>query len=142
MLTDYLQKAIGDLEALIELTSLDIGDIKNARHDSMFGRIKKKEDTLAAFEKRKALIDREIASLIEANPGKELAELLDEESGAMLKELREKLEKLQSINRYYARFVITVGEFYNSMFEEMLPTESDGYSGKSTKVASLIELRV
>jgi hypothetical protein len=59
----------------------------------------------------------------------------------MLGQLREKLEKLQEINRRYARFVIVVGEFYNALYEEMLPVEKDGYTGRNLKTASLIEVR-
>lgn len=142
MLTHYLLKAIKDLDVLIELTTLDIGDIKKADHDAVFERIKVKEDTLASFERHKALIDNEIAALLKDHPESELSELLDEKTQKQLALLRETLEKLHSVNRYYARFVITVGEFYNSLYEEILPIEKDGYTGKSPKVASLIELRV
>ncbi len=134
--------AIDDLVALKELTSLDIEDIKLARHDAMFERIGMKEERMDSFEKRKALIDSEIGSLLKSHPDSELSELLDEDTKNKLTLLREHLEELHSLNRYYARFVITVGEFYNSLYEEMLPVEKDGYTNKSPKVASLIELRV
>ncbi len=142
MLMHNLEKAIEDLERLMELTSMDIEDIKRARHDAMFERIALKERTLESFEKRKARIDGEIAALQKAYPESDLSELLEDETRRRLGELRDTLEKLQSLNRYYARFVITVGEFYNSLYEEMFPIEKDGYTGKSPKVASLIELRV
>jgi hypothetical protein len=93
------------------------------------------------FENRKALIDNEINNLVKANPNSEMDELLDEEVRQRLNTLREKLEELQELNRYYARFVITVGEFYNALYEEMLPIEKDGYTGKNAKLASLIEVR-
>jgi len=142
MLTHYLLKAVEDLDALIELTSLDIDDIKSARHDSLFGRVKAKEDRIASFEKHKALIDSEITVLLKDHPESELSELLDEETQRGLELLRKTLQKLHSVNRYYARFVVSVGEFYNSLYEEIFPIEKDGYTGKSPKVASLIELRV
>ncbi len=142
MLTHYLLKAVEDLDALIELTMRDIEDIKIARHDSMFGRVRAKEDRIASFEKYKALIDNEIAVLLKDHPESGLSDLLDEETQGWLARLRGTLERLHSVNRYYARFVIAVGEFYNSLYEEIFPTEQDGYTGKSPKVASLIELRV
>ena len=141
MLKHYLQKAIEDLDALNELTRLDIEDIKAARHDAMFDRIKTKEHTLLTFENRKSLIDHEIAHLVRENPDSDMERLLDEEVKSRLATMREKLEDLQELNRYYARFVITVGEFYNSLYEEMLPMEKEGYTRKSAKLASLIELR-
>ena len=141
MLIHYLDKATEDLETLIDLTKKDVDDIKAARHDVMFERIKTKEHILVTFENRKALIDNEINNIVKANPDSEMEELLDEEVRQKLVTLREKLEELQGLNRYYARFVITVGEFYNALYEEMLPIEKDGYTGKNTKLASLIEVR-
>lgn len=141
MLTHYLDKAAEDLQTLIDLTQKDIDDIKAARHQALFERIKAKEHALVTFENRKALIDNEIGNLIKAHPDSEMEDLLDEEVQRKLSVLREKLEELQALNRYYARFVITIGEFYNTLYEEMLPVEKDGYTGKNAKLASLIEVR-
>jgi FKBP-type peptidyl-prolyl cis-trans isomerase (trigger factor) len=141
MLKHYLEKAIEDLETLSELTQQDIEDIKAARHNAMFERIKTKEHTLLTFENRKSLIDHEIANIIKANPDSDMETLLDDEIKHYLATMRDKLERLQEINRRYARFVITVGEFYNTLYEEMLPVEKEGYTGRSTKTASLIEVR-
>ena len=141
MLTHYLIKAIEDLNALIELTLQDIDDIKRARHDAIFDRVKIKEDRVASFEKHKSMIDSEISTLLKGDSKAELLDLLDEDAKSRLDILRETLQRLQSVNRYYARFVVAVGEFYNSLYEEMFPIEKDGYTGKNPKVASLIELR-
>ncbi len=142
MLTDYLQQAIDDLDRLIELTALDIEDIKRARHESLFGRIEQKSARIESFERRKSMIDKTMVAMMRNNPGVELSELLDSETTALLTTLKERLNRLQELNRYYARFVIAVGEFYSAMFEEVLPTEPDGYDGKRTRAASLIEVRV
>ncbi|WP_456380375.1 hypothetical protein [Hydrogenimonas sp.] len=142
MLIHYLEEAGEDLQRLIDLTAGDIEDIKAARHERMFDRIETKERTLKAFENRKAAIDREIATLLKNNPNSGMEELLEEEVLEKLAALKAKLEKLQALNRRYARFVISVGEFYDSLYEEMLPVEKDGYMGKNTKLASLLEVRV
>ncbi|WP_456449142.1 hypothetical protein [Hydrogenimonas sp.] len=142
MLIHYLEEAGEDLQRLIDLTAGDIEDIKAARHERMFDRIETKERTLKAFENRKAAIDREIATLLKNNPNSGMEELLEEEVREKLAALKAKLEKLQALNRRYARFVISVGEFYDSLYEEMLPVEKDGYMGKNTKLASLLEVRV
>jgi len=141
MLKHYLEKAIDALERLIELTEKDIEDIKAARHDVMFDRLKTKEHSLVAFESHKALIDRTMAELIRRHPESELNALLDEETQRLLGRLRERLEALQEVNRRYARLVIVVGEFYNALYEEILPIERDGYTGKSAKAASFLEVR-
>jgi len=142
MLKNYLDRAIEALNRLIELTQMDIDDIKVAKHPEMFERVKEKEEMLEKFESHKALIDREILKIAQANPGSSLEDLLNEEIQERLAQLREKLEELQEINRHYARFVITVGEFYNTLYEEMFPVEKDGYTGRNTKLAALIEVRV
>ncbi len=141
MLEHYLESATRELETLIELTAMDIEDIKRARHESMFERIRTKEHALVAFESNKTLIDRSIAQIVEKNPNSDLEKLLPERTKEQLTGLREKLETLQELNRHYARFVITVGEFYNALYEEMLPIEKDGYHGKNAKLAALIEVR-
>lgn len=141
MLRHQLERAISDLDTLIELTEQDIADIKRANHKAMFDRIASKEHTILTFENRKALIDNEIENLVRAHPEKELRELLDEEIQTKLETLKERLETLQERNRRYARFVVTVGEFYNALYEEMFPVEKDGYNGPSAKLAALLEVR-
>ena len=141
MLDDYLEKAIGDLDRLIDLTRHDIEDIKRANHPAMFQRIETKESTMQSFETYKSLIDRTIARRVESRPDSDLEALLSPDSRKRLDRMRQKLEELQDLNRRFARLVIAVGEFYDSLFTQMVPTESDGYHKKSAKAASLIEVR-
>ncbi len=141
MLDDYLDKAIGDLDRLIDLTRHDIEDIKRANHPAMFQRIETKESTMQSFETYKSLIDRTIARRAEAHPDSDLEALLSPGSRERLDRMREKLEELHALNRRFARLVIAVGEFYDSLFSQIVPTESDGYHKKSAKAASLIEVR-
>ncbi|WP_457595833.1 hypothetical protein [Hydrogenimonas sp.] len=141
MLSHYLEGASKDLQTLIGLTRKDIEDIKAARHTPMFERIETKEHVLVAFESKKRLIDAHIAKLVEKSPGREMSELLTEEERKGLDALRERLEELQELNRRYARFVIAVGEFYNTLYEEVLPVEKDGYTGRNAKLAALLEVR-
>jgi len=141
MLEHYVDKAIEEINNLIKLTEADIEDIKQARHQSMFDRIKTKEHAIVSFENYKSLIDDSIRAVIEKNPAKQIDSVLGPVIQEKLEIMRKQLEKLHETNRYYARFVVTVGEFYNSLYEEMIPVEKDGYTGKSTKTASLIEVR-
>jgi len=141
MLEHYIDKAIEEINNLIALTEADIEDIKQARHQSMFDRIKTKEHSIVSFENYKSLVDDSIHSLVEKNPTKQLDSILGPEIQKKLETMRKQLEKLHETNKYYARFVVSVGEFYNSLYEEIIPVEKDGYTGKSTKLASLIEVR-
>ena len=141
MLEHYINKAIEEINNLIKLTEADIEDIKQAKHQAMFDRIKTKEHAIVSFENYKSLIDDSIKSMIKKSPTNQIESVLSPEIQERLDIMRKQLERLQEVNRYYARFVVTVGEFYNSLYEEMIPVERDGYTGKSTKTASLIEVR-
>ncbi len=142
MLIHHLDKAIKNLETLQKLTQEDIEDIKAGRHIAIFQRVPEKENCIKDFERMKTLIDQEIVKLAQMNPGCDLAGILDESAQERLAKMRENIEKLQKINRRYAQFVITIGEFYNTLFEEMLPMEEDGYAKKISKRPSLLEIRV
>jgi DNA repair exonuclease SbcCD ATPase subunit len=122
MLNHYLKSAVDDIKNLIVITLNDIDDIKEAKHEILFERNKTKEDILIAFENKKAMIDNEIIKLSEANGDKELEDILSEETKELLDELKNKLEELKDVNKRYARMVLSVGEFYNSMLEQVVPS--------------------
>jgi len=140
-LQQCLENANAELDRLIRLTNDDIEDIKAAKHEAMFARIAEKEDAIAAFERWKGEIDRQILSRAQEDPRQDLETLLGSEEQAGLAQLRTSLEALHAVNRRFAKLVITVGEFYNSLMEEMLPTEQDGYLSKNLKTAALMEIR-
>jgi len=141
MLERYIDKAIEEIDNLIRLTKADIEDIKQAKHQSMFDRIKTKEHAIVSFENYKSLIDDSIRALVTQNPSQNLETLLSEDAHVKLELMRNQLEKLHKINKRYAQFVVSVGEFYNTLYEEIIPVERDGYTSKNTKVASFLELR-
>ena len=127
MLDHYLQIAVKALDDLIEATKSDIDDIKQAHHAKIFERAKVKEQLVKSFENHKSLIDNEIAKLASENPEAELASLLGEAEREKLGELREKLEELKAHNTHFAKMVIGVSEFYNSLLNKIMPTENVGY---------------
>ncbi len=102
MLSHHLKGALADLRDIIEITSLDIDDIKEAKHDQQFERLPLKEEKLKSFESKKAMIDHEISSLMTKSPGVELPQLLDETQHKALGELKDELSKLRKINKKYA----------------------------------------
>ncbi|NPA29113.1 MAG: flagellar protein FlgN [Epsilonproteobacteria bacterium] len=142
MLGNYLKNALKELDELIRLTEEDIEDIKAARHESVFARNDAKERHVATFESEKRRIDETIAHMAANQPEKGLEEILNEDVKASLSKLRERLERLKEVNRRFAKLVVAVGGFYNSLYEAMLPVEKEGYGDNKRKVPSLMEVRV
>jgi len=141
MLSRYLQNALKDLEDIIAFSEMDIEDIKVANHDAQFCRVPLKEEKIKSFEQKKAMIDHEISKLMTAEPHKPLPELLNEEQHRQLDALKQKLARLREVNRHYARLVVGVSAFYNSLLEKVVPTEMQGYNKVASKDASFLEVR-
>lgn len=142
MLKEYLFKAISDIREIIDITKMDIEDIKEARHEPQFQRLALKDEKLLSFENNKALIDKEILALVEKNPNIELANILDEEEHNYLDILKEELNTLKDINKNYARMVLTVSSLFNSFLERIVPTEMQGYNKVTSKDATLLKIKV
>ena len=143
MLVHYLNLATESLQGLIDLTKTDINDIKEARHEKLFGKLKIKEEFVNSFEKYKHLIDSSIVEMAVSNPSLELKELLSEEQKDLLGDMREKLIELKQTNRHYAKLVVAVSSFYNSLVEQMLPPEEQkhGYDGFAQRKAGFLEAK-
>ena len=143
MLVHYLNLATESLQGLIDLTKTDINDIKEARHEKLFGKLKIKEEFVSSFEKYKNLIDNSIVEMAVSNPSLELKELLSEEQKDLLGDMREKLMELKQTNRHYAKLVVAVSSFYNSLLEQMLPPEEQrqGYDGLVQRKAGFLEAK-
>lgn len=142
MLSHHLQGALADLKDIIEITKLDIDDIKEAKHDPQFERLSLKEEKIKSFETKKAMIDHEISSLMTKNPEVDLPDLLNEEQHKWLDELKDELSNLRDINKRYAKLVLSVSNLYNTFLERLVPTEMDGYEAKASKDPSILEVRV
>jgi len=136
-----LQSAIKDLETLISLSLEDIDDIKEAKHNPQFDRLAIKEEKIKSFEQKKAMIDREISKLMTQNPTAPLSELLDAEQHQQLDALKENLSRLREVNQKYAKMVLSVGSFYNSLLERLVPTQMQGYQKVAMSEASFLEVR-
>lgn len=139
MLKDFLKGAIHDIRTLIEITSKDIADIKEAKHNELFKRNRDKDELIASFENKKMLIDSEISKMAKKNPDKKPDEFLDNESREFLQELQTSLLELKKINKKYAKMVLAVSEFYNSLLDRLIPRESSGYQDVNRK-ASFIKI--
>jgi hypothetical protein len=141
MLSYHLESAVKDLDQLVKISEQDIEDIKLAKHQDQFERRKLKEDTISSFENKKAMIDHEISKLMTQNPDTSLDELLNEEENSSLQNLKSSLATLREVNQKYAKMVLSVSSFYNTLLERLVPTEMQGYSKTASKSASFLELR-
>jgi glutamyl-tRNA reductase len=143
MLVHHLNLAIESLQSLIDITKSDIDDIKQAKHEKLFARLKSKEEILSSFEKYKNHIDSEIVSMASKNPNLDLRELLSDAQQTLLEDMREKLTQLRSTNKHYAKLVIAVSSFYNSLLEQMTPKDEQraGYDGLMQRRTSILEIK-
>lgn len=141
MLSHYLKTSIEDIENLIELTSKDILDIKEAKHEAVFKRTKIKNDLVKSFENKKYMLDNELIKLVKSSGNKPLEEVLDDSQREMLESMKDKLFALKQKNKEYARFVVTVSEFYNSLLDSVFPRDMEGYQRLNHKPASLLKVR-
>ncbi len=141
MLSHHLSSAVDDLNKLVQMSEQDIEDIKLARNEPQFERRKIKEDTLNSFENKKAMIDHEISKLMTQNPDTSLDQLLNEDENKSLSNLKVSLAALRDVNKKYAKMVLSVSAFYNTLLERIVPTEMNGYSKQTSKDASFLEIR-
>lgn len=141
MLLYQLDGAISDLNELISLSNEDINDIKEAKHEPQFNRLVLKDEKIKSFEQKKAMIDREISKLMTQNPSVNLDDLLDPQQHQKLDILKELLNKLRDTNHHYAKMVLSVGSFYNSLLEQLVPTQMQGYQKVTRKDASFLQVR-
>ncbi len=141
MLSHHLQSALKDLRDLIAISQKDIDDIQQAAHDNQFERLSIKEEYLKSFESKKAMIDHEISKKMSANPQKGLNELLNEVEHKELENLKVELSALRDINQRYAKMVLSVGSFYNSLLERVVPTEMQGYKKVASSDSTFLKVR-
>lgn len=141
MLSHYLQSSIDDIDNLIELTQKDIQDIKAAKHESIFKRTKIKNDLIKSFENKKSMLDNELMKLVKNSDNKSLESILETSQKEMLNTMKDRLSTLKIKNKEYARFVVSVSEFYHSLLDSIFPRDKDGYKSVNHKPASLLKLR-
>lgn len=144
MLTNNLKEALREIDNLISLTQSDIEDIKQANHESLFSKAKLKGELINLFEAKKSAVDREILRVVNENnnPNNRLEDILSEDEKDLIEGLKIKLTGLKELNKHYARLVLGVSEFYNSLLEKVLPTEMEGYHKVVKSSNSYLHLKV
>ena len=140
MLTHYLQNAIKDIDSLIEQTEKDIVAIKAAQHGDVAERSKIKEDLIHSFETKKSLLDNELSKMLKESGKKSLEELLNATQKELLAQMKTKLTELKVCNKQYAKYVVTISQFYNVLLDNIFPREMDGYKTANHKPASLLTI--
>ena len=140
VITKELESAIFDLDALITLTKSDIEDIKEAQHERLNNRLEEKEQLIVSFEQKKARLNRALAQLSQQHSGKAMDEILSNEESDLLGLFKEKLSLLKTVNKEYAKFVVTISEFYNSLIDKMFTLDGNGYEKNKLRPATLFRV--
>lgn len=140
MIIQKLQDAIVDIDALIVLTRSDIEDIKEAQHEKLGLRLQEKESLISSFERKKALLNNELLKLTQSNDGKSIEQILSDDEADALSVFKEKLSNLKSVNKEYAKFVVTISEFYNSLIDKMFTLEANGYEKTKLRPAAIFRM--
>lgn len=140
MLMHCLENAIKDIQHLIDLTQKDIEDIKLAKHTEIFQRASIKNDLIQSFENKKSLLDGELMRLVKVNE-KSLEELLEVHQKELLAQMKLKLSELKICNKEYAKYVVTISQFYNSLLDSIFPRDMEGYKVANHKPATFLKIR-
>ena len=118
MLKRYLDEAMGVLDELIAQTTEDIEKIKLADHGKVDDSVRRKNELVKKFESIKSLLDKELLRVSKENGGANLSSILDDEVKSSLALMRSKLEELYSKNKEYAKYVVGVKEFFDSLLKK------------------------
>lgn len=129
MLEHYIENSIADVQALLAITREDIKDIKEANHQAVFSRIKPKEELVDSFFQKKEQAKQIIQDLASQQPEAEIREIIGENAVVLFDQLNGHLVELKNENLHFAKLSIAVSEFYRSLLDNMIPTQSD-YNGK------------
>ena len=142
MLKRYLDEAMGVLDELIAQTTEDIEKIKLADHTKVDDSVRRKNELVKKFESVKSLLDKELLRVSRENGGVNLSSILDDEVKTSLTLMRSKLEELYSKNKEYAKYVVGVKEFFDSLLKNMFKSESGNYDKEGLTPESLFKTRV
>ena len=142
MLKRYLDEAMGVLDELIAQTTEDIEKIKLADHTKVDDSVRRKNELVKKFESVKSLLDKELLRVSRENGGAILSSILDDEVKSSLALMRSKLEELYSKNKEYAKYVVGVKEFFDSLLKNMFKSESGNYDKEGLTPESLFKTRV
>lgn len=139
MLERYLTNAIKELDTLITLTHEDITLIKEAQHEALSKKAEIKKHALVSFETTKSLLNHELLKKSQESEAG-LSEVISEDENTLLETFKEKLLELKTINLQYSKLVISVNEFYGTLFDRMFAFDSDGYQKTRPLPAAMLRV--
>ncbi|MCL4431352.1 MAG: hypothetical protein M1300_03420, partial [Epsilonproteobacteria bacterium] len=58
-----------------------------------------------------------------------------------LETLKLRLNTLRTVNQQYAKMVLSVGAFFNTLLERIMPTQMHGYKSVATRDSAFLEVR-
>ena len=139
-LTLQLDSLIADIDRLTELTYDDIALVKSAQHARVAEHQQEKLVLVNRFERNKTLFNDTLQQLTLQHPGQELHEILSPELQKKLDLFKTKLTQLHEANKIYAKFVVTLNEFFNSLVSAILPMKEEGYHTGKPKPAAFLQV--
>ncbi|MBM0637471.1 flagellar protein FlgN [Campylobacter sp. VicNov18] len=144
MLKQRLDEVNAILTKLIILTEEDIKNIKIAKHESVKPSVEEKNKLITEFIEAKKQLDAALVKLNNSST-KGLSELLDDEDKQKLDLLKKNLQNLHSTNKEYAKLVLIVKDFLDSLVNKMFDI-NDGtnhaYGDKKTNPKSIFKINV
>jgi len=72
---------------------------------------------------------------------KSLDELLDADQKELLALMKQKLSELKVCNKQYAKYVVSISQFYNVLLDSIFPRDMEGYKMTTQKPASFLKIR-
>lgn len=134
MIEKYLDETILALRELVKITQKDIANIQKADHSELDANTALKTKFISEFENAKKSLDLELVAMAKENPNTNLSDILTSEVKAKLSELRTTLLELKKINKEYAKSVVLVKDFFDTLSSKIFGSpEKNEYSSKAVK---------
>jgi hypothetical protein len=139
MLKQTLVSTNNNLDKLIDITLQDIEDIKEANHEALFERNRKKDKIVQEFIAQKNQIDTILLQRSES--GLSLENMLSKEEDELFSEFKTKLQKFHDIHKKFSKMALLIANFYNNLTNKVNQAEVDiGYK-MTQKYSSNLSLK-
>jgi hypothetical protein len=136
MLKQILISTNNNLSKLIDITTQDIEDIKEANHEALFERNQSKEKIVQEFIAQKNQIDTILLKRSES--GLTLENMLNSEESNLFDEFKAKLQEFYEVHKRFSKMALLVTNFYNNLANKVFQTEVDiGYKMKQRYCSNL-----
>jgi len=86
------------------------------------------------------VLDPKASEVTSAPHSQGLGEILPADAQEKLELFKIKLTELHEANKIYARFVVTLNEFFNSLVSAILPMKEEGYQTGQPRPAAFLQV--